>query len=188
MTSVVARAMPGARIAQCATLAGVLAELAADDRAMVLLDLKLPDAEGFSGLLEIEARYPAASVAIVSGLEDACAARNAIVLGASGFIPKSASFDDMVAALHAIRRGETWAPTAEAPVRSEAVTLTPAQARILAAMQRGILNKQIAYEMGVTEATVKGHITIILRKLGVTNRTQAVLVARRLTSTDVAAP
>ncbi len=184
LAGAVARVAPDAEIVECSSLAEALTALEVEEAAMVLLDLKMSDSDGFAGLLELRARHPAIPVVVVSASEDPATARHALVLGASGFIPKSADLGLIGIALEAILEGETWSPgdaAGDAIGRASPANLTPAQVRILAAMQRGSLNKQIAHEMGVSEATIKGHITMIFRKMGVTNRTQAVLAARSLT-------
>jgi len=152
--------------------------------SLVLLDLKMPDCAGVEGLVAIRARFPLAPVAIVSACEDRQQIRKALALGASGYIPKSASMDVLAAALEAILNGEIWTPLGdelEVDTSLERLSaLTPAQLRILMDLQRGRLNKQIAFDIGVTEATVKSHLTAIFRKLGVVNRTQAVLAVQSL--------
>lgn len=184
LRAAVLRAVPDVELEECASLAavqGVLRAGAAVD--LVLLDLKMPDCEGFAGLLALRAEFPAAPVAIVSATEDAETIRRAMAFGAAGFIPKSTPLAEMVSALTAILDGDAWIPRhVEAPAAAENAfaALTPAQLRILVGLQRGRLNKQIAFEMGVTEATIKAHMTAIFRKLGVQNRTQAVIAAQSL--------
>ena len=174
--------------------AGTLDEVAAaieaaDDPDLVLFDLNMPGARGFSGLMYLRAQYPAAPVCVVSGAEDSATIRNALALGASGFVPKSASTRTIREAIEAILAGGEWAPPearltpeddAEARLVRRLKSLTPQQVRVLMMLNEGLLNKQIAYELGVSEATVKAHVSAILQKLAVENRTKAVLVAGRI--------
>jgi DNA-binding NarL/FixJ family response regulator len=156
LTTALARAAPGAMIVETSSLAGARDALSAGPVDLLLLDLKLSDSEGFAGLTGIRADFPAAPVAIVSASEDDGTIRRALAFGAAGFIPKSATLTGMVEALEAILAGDVWAP--------------------------GRLNKQIAFDLGVTEATIKAHLTGVFKKLGVQNRTQAVIAARALTT------
>lgn len=187
LATALARAAPGAAIEETASLAGARAALSAGSVDLLLLDLKLSDSEGFAGLASIRADFPTAPVAIVSASEDAGTIRRALAFGASGFIPKSATLSDMVEALEAILAGDIWAPlvSGEAPAGSmeaRIANLTPSQLKILIGLQQGRLNKQIAFDLGVTEATIKAHLTGVFRKLGVHNRTQAVIAAQALTT------
>ncbi|MGV9007755.1 MAG: response regulator [Brevundimonas sp.] len=181
------QAAPRATIEETASLAGARAALSGVPVDLLLLDLKLSDSEGFAGLAGIRADFPAAPVVIVSASEDEATVRRALAFGAAGFIPKSATRSDMVEALQAIMAGDVWAPTlTEAgPVESmesRIASLTPSQLKILIGLQHGRLNKQIAFDLGVTEATIKAHLTGVFRKLGVHNRTQAVIAAQALTT------
>jgi len=150
----------------------------------LLLDLHMADSTGLSVLMDLRQDYPALPIVIVSASEEPRVAAAAAQLGAAGFIPKSASLDAMREGLAAVRDGDGWFPeTGEAGADddlSRIASLTPAQRRILGGIRQGLLNKQIAYELAISEATVKAHITAILRKLGVNSRTQAVLLAAKL--------
>lgn len=183
--SALARAAPGAAIEETASLAGAREALAAGPVDLLLLDLKLSDSEGFAGLVEVRHDFPAVPVAVVSASEDAATVRRALAFGAAGFIPKSATLQDMVRALEIILAGDTWSPSTPdveeaAPIEARIASLTPSQLKILVGLQQGRLNKQIAYDLGVTEATIKAHLTSVFRKLGVHNRTQAVIAAQAL--------
>lgn len=155
---------------------------------LVCLDLHMGDSSGFIGLTELRRDYPSNPVVIVSASDAPGIAYRAVEFGASGFIPKTADLDTICAALQAVREGEVWLPAdAEDVADDESVdhaallaTLTPAQLRVLEGLAAGRLNKQIAYEMDISIATVKAHVTAIFRKLGVINRTQAVLIAQSL--------
>jgi DNA-binding NarL/FixJ family response regulator len=159
---------------------------------LVLLDLTMPGVQGFSGLLYLRAQFPEIPVVIVSAHEDPAVIRRAIEFGASGFVPKSLGTDQIGAALRAILSGGTWIPpdidlsASEDRETAELVrrlaSLTPQQIRVLMMVSEGLLNKQIAYELGVSEATVKAHVSAILQKLGVDSRTQAVIAASKIGS------
>jgi DNA-binding NarL/FixJ family response regulator len=157
---------------------------------LVLLDLSMPGARGFSGLMYLRAQYPGVPVAIVSANDDPAAIRRCMQLGASGFIPKTLSVDGMRAAMSKILDGGVWTPpdvdlsggsdTETAELMARMATLTPQQVRVLMMLSEGLLNKQIAYQLGVSEATVKAHVSAILQKLGVESRTQAVIAAAKI--------
>lgn len=186
LTTALMRVAPQAGIEETASLAGARAALSTGLVDLLLLDLKLSDSEGFAGLASIRADFPAAPVAIVSASEDEATVRRALAFGAAGFIPKSATLASMVEALTSILSGDVWAPvlTQAPPVESmeaRIASLTPSQLKILIGLQHGRLNKQIAFDLGVTEATIKAHLTGVFRKLGVHNRTQAVIAAQALT-------
>jgi DNA-binding NarL/FixJ family response regulator len=141
----------------------------------------------------LRAQHPDVPVAIVSATEDPMVIRRAVEFGASGFIPKSLDAEHIGAALDAVLAGETWTPPdvdlsgAEDRESAELVrrlaTLTPQQVRVLMMLSEGLLNKQIAFELTVSEATVKAHVSAILQKLGVDSRTQAVIAAARIGAT-----
>ena len=185
LATAVARAAPGAVIEETSSLHGARLALEQGAADLVLLDLKLSDSEGFAGLAGIRADFPAIAVAVVSATEDDATVRRALAFGAAGFIPKSATLAQMIEALEAILAGDVWAPAIppNAPADSleaRIASLTPSQLNILIGLQQGRLNKQIAFDLGVTEATIKAHLTAVFRKLGVQNRTQAVIAAQAL--------
>lgn len=162
-----------------------------NDADLVLLDLTMPGASGFSSLVYLKGQIPELPVMVVSGNEDHSVIRRAIDYGALGFIPKSVSLELMVEAITAALEGEAWIPDdvkldqpivddKEAKIAAGIASLTPQQFRVLVMLMQGLLNKQIAYELDVSEATVKAHVTAILRKLKVHSRTQAVIAARSL--------
>ena len=187
LTTAIARAAPGAEIEETSSLAGARDALEAGGVDLLLLDLKLSDSEGFAGLAGIRADFPAAPVAIVSASEDDATVRRALAFGAAGFIPKSATLTQMVDALEAILSGDVWSPalTETEPTESmeaRIANLTPSQLKILIGLQQGRSNKQIAFDLGVTEATIKAHLTGVFKKLGVQNRTQAVIAAQALST------
>jgi DNA-binding NarL/FixJ family response regulator len=158
---------------------------------LVLLDLHMPGVSGFAGLVYLCKRYPSVPVVIISANEDPVVIKRALEHGAAGFIPKSSSIDTITQAISSILLGEIWAPaltqsdlpgnnTSEVELAERMAQLTPQQFKVLMMMSQGLLNKQIAYELGVSEATIKAHVTAIMTKLGVSNRTQAVLAANQL--------
>lgn len=181
-----------AEIAEADSFDSLRARLeAVPDTDLVLLDLKMPGVRGFSGLLYIRAAFSAVPVAIISANEEPRIMRLALELGALGYIPKSATPIEIRTALSALLAGETWLPAPAADFRRAAgdadadlvaglARLTPQQVRVLMMLSEGLLNKQIAHRLEVTEATIKAHVSAILQKLNVDNRTQAVIVARQL--------
>lgn len=163
------------------------------DIDLVLLDLHMPGMNGFTGLFTLRASYPDIPVSIVSASQDMPVVRRSIEYGASAFVPKSAPVDQIGLAVKTVLDGGMWMPDwardamENGPADDEATNLaekigqlTPQQLRVLNMLTEGKLNKQIAYELDVTEATVKAHVSAILRKLSVHSRTQAVIIAREL--------
>ncbi len=180
----VGKVWPEAAIVEASSAAEARAALGEGGAEALLLDLHMADSSGLSVLMDLRQDYPALPVVIVSASEEPRVAAAAAQLGAAGFIPKSSSLDAMREGLAAVRDGDGWFPAggdcgADDDL-ARIASLTPAQRRILAAIRQGLLNKQIAYELAISEATVKAHITAILRKLGVGSRTQAVLLAAKL--------
>lgn len=163
---------------------------AAIETDLLLLDLTMPGVKGFSGLIYMRAQYPGVPVVIVSANEDPAVIRNCLDFGAAGFIPKTLDVETMRAAIRAVLDGGTWAPASVPggkrgsvdPMVTRLATLTPQQVRVLMMLSDGLLNKQIAYELDVSEATVKAHVSAILTKLGVESRTQAVIAASKIES------
>jgi DNA-binding NarL/FixJ family response regulator len=168
--------------------------VAAIDRSadidLVLLDLTMPGVRGFSGLMYLRAQYPSVPVVVVSANDDPTVIRRCIDLGASGFIPKTLAVESIRAAIARVLEGGVWTPPDVdldragdeeiARLMARMATLTPQQVRVLMMLSEGLLNKQIAYALGVSEATVKAHVSAILQKLGVESRTQAVIAAARI--------
>lgn len=153
---------------------------------LVVLDLHMPDVTGFDGLVRMLKAVEPAPVIVVSSMADNAAVTSGLKAGAAGYVPKHSPRSTFRRAIEAIEHGRTFVPdnfVASEPIdrQSSAVrsiaSLTPQQARILELICDGMLNKQIAFELSIAEATVKAHVTAIMRKLGVQNRTQAVLVA-----------
>jgi DNA-binding NarL/FixJ family response regulator len=162
---------------------------------LVLLDLTMPGVQGFSGLMYLRAANPQIPVVIVSANETPSVIRRCLEFGASGFIPKSMPVSRIREAIGAILNGEFWIPEEidlgqstgrNAKVVERLSTLTPQQFRVLMMLGEGLLNKQIAYQLGVSEATVKAHVSAILQKLGVESRTQAVIAVKKIESGEMA--
>jgi DNA-binding NarL/FixJ family response regulator len=157
---------------------------------LVLLDLAMPDVRGFSGLMYLRAQYPSVPVVVVSANDDPAVIRRCMDFGASGFIPKTLGIEPIRQAVGQVLAGGVWTPpdvdlNAVADAETAALmarlsALTPQQVRVLMMLSEGLLNKQIAYELGVSEATVKAHVSAILQKLGVESRTQAVIAAAKI--------
>lgn len=162
-----------------------------EDADLVLLDLDMPGTHGFSALAWLRAQYPALPVIIVSAVTEPAVMRRAVDFGASGYIPKSSPIAEIGSAVQAVQSGDVWLPTeahgaadetlSEDQILAERIaSLTPQQFRVLMMIADGLLNKQIAGELEVSEATVKAHVTAIFRKMHVRSRTQAAVAARRL--------
>ncbi len=172
----------GAEARHANSLADALTSLDEAPAELILLDLNLGDTTEFEGLTKLRASSPDCPIVVVSATETSQAFETAKALGAAGYLPKSMSLDDLSAALATTLDGGNWFPeTVEGALpASEAAhriaSLTPAQRRVLSGLSDGLLNKQIAYEMDISVATVKAHMTAIFRKLGANNRTQALLI------------
>ena len=173
-----------ARIAESGNLSSALNEAtAAHDLILILLDLKMPGAEGYSGVALLHAEKPGVPILVVSSADAGQAAREAVRFGAVGFIGKDAdlsAIEDAIRDALAGKRIEAPKDDAVDPVAAQIASLTPTQLKVLLGVMEGRLNKQIAYDLGISEATVKAHMTAILKKLDVHNRTQAVLAAKAL--------
>ncbi len=195
----VSGAIPGAKIHEAADFESLAAALErTPDMDLVLLDLTMPGVRGFSGLLFLRSERPGVPVIVVSGNEDRTVMRHCIEFGAAAYVPKSLDVETMRAAIRKVLEGGQWTPPdldlnakpnreASALVRRLS-SLTPQQVRVLMMLSQGLLNKQIAYELGVSEATVKAHVSAILQKLGVESRTQAVILAAKIEKMQELAP
>jgi DNA-binding NarL/FixJ family response regulator len=189
----VAQLFPEAQLVEADDVPALIEQAQAHPRAeLLLLDLNMPGAHGFSALAHVRASFPALPVIVVSAREEPALMQRALGHGAAGFVPKSADLATIGAAIHAVLEGDTWLPAGvaahaaaldpeEEALAARVAELTPQQYRVLTLVCNGLLNKQIAFDLGVSEATVKAHMTAILRKLGAHSRTQAVLLAGRLT-------
>ncbi len=177
-------------IVEAGTLDEMTARLERDAEIdLVLLDLAMPGVRGFSGLLFLRGQYPSVPVVVVSAHEEGEVIRRCLEFGASGFIPKSIDVESIRRAVAEVLDGGVWTPpefdpeageSGNADISERLATLTPQQVRVLMMLSEGLLNKQIAFQLGVSEATVKAHVSAILQKLGVDSRTQAVIAASRI--------
>jgi DNA-binding NarL/FixJ family response regulator len=187
----VANVVASATIQEAGSFDELTRQLEADGEVdLVLLDLAMPGVSGFSGLIYLRSQYPGVPVVIVSASDDAETIRRSMDFGASGFIPKRFGVDTLREAITKVLAGDVWVPADvdlsgsadpdTAKLRDRLVTLTPQQVRVLMMLSEGLLNKQIAYELKVSEATIKAHVSAILQKLNVESRTQAVITASKI--------
>lgn len=175
---------PDAQVIEAGTLAAA-AKAASETTGLrlIMLDLKMPGAVGYSGIALLHAECPEVPILVVSSAEGALVAEEARAFGAVGFLRKDADLSRIEDAIRSALGGAKSTVSSHEPVdrvRREVAGLTPTQLKVLLAVLEGKLNKQIAYDLGMSEATVKAHMTAIMRKLDVQNRTQAALVARSL--------
>jgi DNA-binding NarL/FixJ family response regulator len=188
-----ARLDPETRFIEADSVSALLSAVELEpDTDLLLLDLNMPGAYGFSALAHLRGNRPELPVIVISADDDPQTIQNALRYGAQGFISKSTDAAQMSQAIDMVLAGDICTPPGYSPPRSDPsgdddleiaariAQLTPQQFRVLGMLCSGLLNKQVAYELDVSEATVKAHVTAILRKLGVGTRTQAVLVAGRL--------
>jgi DNA-binding NarL/FixJ family response regulator len=180
-------AAPDAEIAVAHDFDSMVAALdASPDTDLVLLDLTMPGVRGFSGLLFLRSGRPSIPVIVVSGNEERAVIRHCMEFGAAGFIPKTSSLDTMRGAIAEVLDGGRWTPSdfdlslapngQSSAMARRLASLTPQQIRVLMMLSQGLL----AYELGVSEATVKAHVSAIFQKLGVESRTQAVILATKI--------
>ncbi|MFZ5609084.1 MAG: response regulator transcription factor [Pseudomonadota bacterium] len=196
----VRRVAPEAEIVEAQSVNEARQVLADKGARLLLLDLHMSDSDGFAGLVAFRQDFPALPVIVVSAHEELETVNRAMAFGASGYVPKSLAMPRIAEAINAVLAGDIWTPLAGAQPEyappdgavledvDRLASLTPAQLRVLVGLSLGRLNKQIAYDMGISEATVKAHVTAVFRKLGVINRTQAVLAAKALQLAPVSTP
>ncbi|WP_127077154.1 response regulator transcription factor [Rhodomicrobium lacus] len=194
--------LDGVSITEVDSVEKLLDALSANPGAdLVLLDLRMPGEKGaaslsgLTGLMYLRSQHPQIPVVIVSATDNASMIRRCANLGASGFISKSLPVDRIRHAVKTILDGGIWftdemqgesSPDELGEMAARLATLTPQQVRVLSMLGKGLLNKQIAYELSVSEATVKAHVSAILQKLGVDSRTQAVIAVNRIAAFDEA--
>lgn len=177
-------------------LTSVRAAVAANPESdILLLDLAMPGMSGLTGLMALRAEFPALPIVIVSASDDQSTMRRAFELGVAGFISKSTGIDDIRSAVQTVLDGGIAEPEDFEPGRDQdpeiedllqrLQTLTPQQTRVLGMLSEGLLNKQIAYELGVSEATIKAHVSAVLLKLNVDSRTQAVIQLSKISQTPL---
>ena len=191
--------LPDATITESSDLEPTLHALEQNpDIDLLLLDLHMPGSQDLFGLVTVREKFPTIPLIVISAREDTETISRCMGHGSSGFIPKSSSPATIKTAIEQVIDGEAWVPPSvrqslrridseERDLAAKVAALTPQQYRVLCFLREGWLNKQIAYEIGVTEATVKAHITAIFRKLGVSNRTQAVITLSKLSLDEPAA-
>lgn len=187
-----------AKIMEVSSL-GEASEILASEEGinLLLLDIHMSDSDGFAGLIMYKQAYPLTPIVIVSASEEPDIIRNAIEFGASGFIPKSADLSIIREAINTVFEGQSWWPEIDGlrnfgansvagataqfnEAKRLFSTLTPTQSKVFMAISEGLLNKQIAFKMDISESTIKTHITAIFKKLNISSRTQAVIFAKDL--------
>jgi DNA-binding NarL/FixJ family response regulator len=157
---------------------------------LALIDLKMPGMQGMTGIAYLRGQFPAVPLLVVSGIDDPTVIRRAMALGCAGYIPKTLGTHEIREALTLAMQGRTFVPPgidissaadeAHQALVQRFASLTPQQLRVLMMLSEGRLNKQIAYELSVSEATIKAHVSAILTKLKVDSRTQAVILAAKM--------
>ncbi|MBT9490938.1 MAG: response regulator transcription factor [Paucibacter sp.] len=168
--------------------AGVQAQCAAISPVLALIDLNMPGMIGLTGLRWLRSNFPAMAMIVASGQEDAPTIRAVLAVGARGFFPKSAAPELLLQAIRLVQAGGIYVPAGALadfqdglpPAKADTAGLTPRQLDVLQGLLRGLPNKLIARELGLTDGTVKIHIAAILRALQARNRTEAVVRAREL--------
>ena len=186
-------AYPQAEIVEASSITAAQAALASEQPFdLLLLDLTMPGTKGFAGLIELRAARPKQPILVVSAHEDPRIVHEAMTCGAAGYISKSVkkrdladAIQDVMAGLVVLPKGYVQpaagvAPSREAELAARVSSLTRQQLRVLQMVRQGMLNKQIAHELGVGETTIKAHVSEIMRKLNVVSRTQAVIEVARL--------
>lgn len=194
--SVIEREYPDSIVQQSKDLDSTLAALKKNTNTdLLLLDLNMPGSQDLFGLILVREQFPSIPVAIISATDTPSTVSRAMAHGACGYIPKSCSPQQIHEAIGSMLEGNRWVPEnyidALSPIDDEEkdlaakiATLTPQQYKVLCYLREGWLNKQIGFEMGVTEATIKAHTSAIFRKLDISNRTQAVIILSKMSLED----
>jgi DNA-binding NarL/FixJ family response regulator len=191
MREAVKSIMSGTNIQEAGTFEEMVDRLNQNPNTLlILLDLKMPGVQGLSGLIYLRSQHPDVPVLVVSGNDDVMTIRKCMEFGACGFMPKTLTKEQMGEVLNTVLEGGTWVDPSvdvnkplhpkQKEIVSRILSLTPQQQRVLMMLREGMLNKQIAYDLKVSEATVKAHVSAILLKLGVESRTQAVIMASQI--------
>lgn len=193
LRSMIRLGVPHARIDEADSIAS--AKTVLGDRPsvdLIMLDLSMEGVTGFDGLMALRISYPRVPILVVSALDEPRIVREALQLGAAGFVPKSSGKAIYMEAIREIAGGNVYVPASidlraddsdlrrGAAASQRIATLTPAQMNVLTLIKRGKINKQIAYELGIGDSMVKAHVSEIMRKLGVSNRTQVAICASSL--------
>ncbi|MEZ8741984.1 response regulator transcription factor [Photobacterium swingsii] len=183
-------AFSGANLLEADSLDSLLTLLDKEEAEvdLLLLDLKMPGANGMSGLIQLRNQHPDLPIVVISASEEHSVVKQVRSHGAFGFIPKSSDMRALVSALSQVLEGEPFYPEGmseaddddHTELAEKIATLTPQQYKVLCMLSDGLLNKQIAYDLNVSEATIKAHMTAIFRKLDVKNRTQAVILLQQM--------
>jgi len=196
MLEVIKQHYPDSSVNESMDLDSTIRDLEKNDETdLLLLDLRMPGSQDLFGLIMVREKFPSIPVAIISAIEEPDTINRAIGHGACGYIPKSCSPQTIHLAIEEMLHGGRWIPeefrdsitpvdSEEKDLAAKIATLTPQQYKVLCYLREGWLNKQIGFEMGVTEATVKAHISGIFRKLGITNRTQAVIMLSKMSLSE----
>ena len=183
LRSLVRAAQPALKVSEAETFAlgrAVLREQG--DIALVILDIDVPGGGGFLGLVQLRSEFPDIPVIMLSGAPQAGQESRAIVFGAAGLIRKSSPCDAILQSLKTALSGEPEpAPIISGADEANPITsLSPALVRVLMGVKRGLRNKEIAFELGLSEKTIKAYLGSLYRKLGVRNRTQAVILVQQV--------
>lgn len=186
-----------ARIAEAEDLRSTIARLEANDTDLVLLDLHMPDSGGLAGLVALRTQFPGVVVLVVSAQQDVAVIRRTLDFGAAGFVPKTASPEEIAAAIRCVLDCGSWVPARlrdelgrrqsdprDVALAAKLASLSEQQFRVLGLVAQGRLNKQIADQLGIQLTTVKAHVSAIFDKLHVRNRTQASMLFRDLGSAE----
>lgn len=179
--------LPDHRFEPAMSIAEVREGIATHRPALLLLDLDIPGASGLAGLAAIRALSPDLPIAILSASTAPDLIAGAVAIGARGYFPKSIALDMLADGVTAVLKGairlpETAVPAAADDFLLRYATLSPQQCRVLGMLEEGLLNKQIAGVLGITEQRVKEHVSQIMRRLDVQTRTQAAVLARKVLS------
>lgn len=185
LTYIVTSVLPNCQIHEATDYSETKQLLAQQSFKLVFLDLNMPDSSGLTDLALIKKMYPQIPIIIVSANEEPEVVRTCLNFNASGYIIKSSNPEEIKSAIKIVLRGDTYVPDSielngskselNDNTTNRISKLTPSQLKILLEIGKGKLNKQIAYDLGISEATVKAHITSVFKKLGINNRTQALL-------------